>query len=101
MDPRAEALARAHELATQFLAGLPNRPVWPRASYDEMVTAFGGDLPEQGLDPVAVLDELSSTADPGLVGIAGGRFFGFVIGGELLRRSGQTCSPRCGTRTPP
>ena len=83
MDERVRALARAHELAVEFLAGVDGRPVWPRMSYEEMLTAFDGVLPTQGSDPVAVVEELASRADPGLVAIPGGRFFGFVIGGEL------------------
>ena len=45
--------------------------------------AFDGPMPESGADPVAVVDELAATADPGLAGTAGPRFFGFVIGGHL------------------
>ncbi len=82
-DRRSAALGRAHELAMSFLAGLDERPVWARASYDAMLAALGGDLPREGTDPVAVIDDLAARADPGLVGIAGGRFFGFVIGGGL------------------
>ncbi|KHL13396.1 glutamate/tyrosine decarboxylase-like PLP-dependent enzyme [Mumia flava] len=82
-DGRARALETAHENARRFLAGLDDRPVWPRAEYDAMLEAFGGPLPAAGADPAAVVDELARIADPGLAGIAGGRFFGFVIGGEL------------------
>jgi len=81
-DGRRAALAKAHELAGRFLDGLEDRPVWPRATYDEMLVALGGELADTGQDPVAVLDDLARLADPGLTGIAGGRFFGFVIGGE-------------------
>ena len=83
MDDAGRVLSRAEELAQQFLAGLGERPVWPRATFEEMLTAFDGPMPESGADPVAVVDELAATADPGLAGTAGPRFFGFVIGGHL------------------
>ncbi|WP_404472218.1 pyridoxal phosphate-dependent decarboxylase family protein [Microbacterium aerolatum] len=81
MDERERALDAAHRHAAGFLESLDDRPVWPRASLDEMVAAFGGPLAEEGLDPAAVVDEIAERADPGLVAIPGGRFFGFVIGG--------------------
>ncbi|MBT2475403.1 aspartate aminotransferase family protein [Microbacterium sp. ISL-103] len=80
-DDRTRALDVAHLRATEFLATLDDRPVWPRASLDEMLQAFGGPLREEGLDPALVVEEIASRADPGLVAIPGGRFFGFVIGG--------------------
>ena len=83
MDDTGRVLSRAHELAEEFLAGLDARPVWPRATFEEMLAALGGPLPEAGEDPVAVVDRLAATADPGLSGTAGPRFFGFVIGGSL------------------
>jgi glutamate/tyrosine decarboxylase-like PLP-dependent enzyme len=82
-DERRRALDRAYELATGFLETLDHRPVWPPATYEEMLTAFGGELPDTGSDPVEVLEDLARRASPGISGIAGGRFFGFVIGGEL------------------
>jgi len=88
MDDRQRALARAAELAGAFLDTLDERPVWPRATYQEMLEILGGDLPTSGADPVAVIEELARRADPGLAGIAGGRFFGFVIGGELPAAAG-------------
>ncbi len=82
-DARARALDSAHRAALGFLESVSERPVWPRASLDQMLEAFGGPLPEAGVDPVKVIDEIAERADPGLVAIPGGRFFGFVIGGTL------------------
>ncbi|MGW9156027.1 pyridoxal phosphate-dependent decarboxylase family protein [Microbacterium sp. NPDC055665] len=81
MEDRERALDAAHRRATEFLGTLDERPVWPRASLEDMLGAFGGSLPEHGADPTAVIEEMAVRADPGLVAIPGGRFFGFVIGG--------------------
>jgi glutamate/tyrosine decarboxylase-like PLP-dependent enzyme len=83
MDSRESALQVAHDRAVAFLASLDARPVWPRASYDEMLAALGGPLPRAGTDAAKVVDELARAADPGLDAMPGGRFFGFVIGGSL------------------
>lgn len=83
MDEREAALDAAHRAAVRFLSSLDERPVWPRADLDEMIAAVGGPLPEGGEKPAAVIEELAARADPGLVAIPGGRFFGFVIGGTL------------------
>ncbi|WP_337749879.1 pyridoxal phosphate-dependent decarboxylase family protein [Microbacterium sp. B19(2022)] len=80
-DDRSRALETAHHAALRFLDSVAERPVWPRASLDDMLTAFGGPLPEHGMDPATVVEEMAVLADPGLVAIPGGRFFGFVIGG--------------------
>lgn len=80
MNDRAKALDAAHRRATEFLQGLDDRPVWPRASFDDMMTRFDGPLPDEGVDPADVVDQIVLAADPGLVAIPGGRFFGFVIG---------------------
>lgn len=81
MDARGRALEAAHRRASEFLRDVDDRPVWPRAGLEEMLTAFGGPLAEEGTDPAAVIEEIASRAEPGLVAIPGGRFFGFVIGG--------------------
>lgn len=83
MDERERALDAAHRAATDYLATLDERPVWPRATLDEMRAVFGGPLPEAGVAAAEVVEELARGADPGLVAIPGGRFFGFVIGGTL------------------
>jgi len=45
--------------------------------------ALGGALPDGPTDPRRVLDELAAAADPGIVAMPSGRYFGFVIGGGL------------------
>src|SRR5262245_64319650 len=81
--PTEAALDRASSHARAFLAGLPDRPVAPTVPLDELRRRFGGPLPETGSDPAAVVDELATNAEGGLVASAGPRFFGFVIGGSL------------------
>lgn len=83
MDERERALGAAYRAALAFFDELDERPVWPRADVDDMLTAFGWELPENPVDAGRVIAELAARAEPGLVGIAGGRFFGFVIGGTL------------------
>ncbi len=83
MDERASALDAAHSAATGFLASVGSRPVWPQATAEELRGALGGPLPERGEDAAAVVTALARDADAGLAAIPGGRFFGFVTGGEL------------------
>ncbi|MFT4136983.1 pyridoxal phosphate-dependent decarboxylase family protein [Microbacterium sp.] len=83
MDERATALDAARAAARTFFDSLDDRPVWPRATLDDMVAQFGGPLPDAGTDAAELVADLARRADPGLVAIPGGRFFGFVIGGTL------------------
>src|SRR5947209_8407870 len=77
------ALERAAELAREYVATLPSRPVGATASLEELRNRFGGPLPDRGEDPVAVVEALAASAEGGLIGSAGPRYFGFVIGGSL------------------
>lgn len=74
---------RATELARDFLDGLDERHVGPRAPASEIRGRLPRDLPAAGMKPVAILDELATAAEPGLVASAGPRYFGFVVGGTL------------------
>jgi glutamate/tyrosine decarboxylase-like PLP-dependent enzyme len=69
--------------AAQYLDSLDARPVREEATVAELREALGGPLPEGPLDPEQVVSELIAGAEPGLVGIPSGRYFGFVIGGSL------------------
>jgi glutamate/tyrosine decarboxylase-like PLP-dependent enzyme len=73
--------ATAH--ATGFLEELPERRVAPTATAEELRKVLGGPLPDSPGDPRRVIAELARAVEPGLMATAGGRFFGFVIGGSL------------------
>jgi glutamate/tyrosine decarboxylase-like PLP-dependent enzyme len=77
------ALDVAAERGARFLESLPDRPVWPRASLAELRERLDGELPDGPSDPADVVAELAAAADPGLVAMPGGRYFGFVIGGSV------------------
>jgi glutamate/tyrosine decarboxylase-like PLP-dependent enzyme len=76
-------LERTTRLAQAWLDSLPTRRVGPAADFDAMHTAFDAPLPEAGKDPERIISELAAAAEPGLMGSAGPRFFGFVMGGTL------------------
>jgi glutamate/tyrosine decarboxylase-like PLP-dependent enzyme len=73
--------ATAH--ATKFLEELPERRVAPTATAEELRKVLAGPLPDSPGDPRRVIAELARAVEPGLMATAGGRFFGFVIGGSL------------------
>ncbi len=81
-DPAA-LLARTAELAASFLDTVGERPVRATATRSELLAALGGPLPAEGDAPLAVVERLARDAEPGVIGIAGPRYFGFVIGGSL------------------
>jgi glutamate/tyrosine decarboxylase-like PLP-dependent enzyme len=77
------ALRKAAELAEEHLAGIADRRVGAALSYEDVVAALDGPLPEHGEDPVAVIEQLAATAGPATVASPGPRYFGFVTGGAL------------------
>ncbi|MEZ0239466.1 MAG: aspartate aminotransferase family protein [Chloroflexota bacterium] len=83
MTDRGTLLRRTAEIAADFLDRLPTRPVSRPVDLAKLRTAFGGALPDDPGDPGAVIEGLAQAAEPGLVGSAGPRYFGFVIGGSL------------------
>ncbi|MDQ1422389.1 MAG: hypothetical protein QOJ52_4351, partial [Acidimicrobiaceae bacterium] len=68
-DAFAPALQAAHDHALRWLASQDTRPVPPRASFDELVSALGGPLPDAATDPAAVIDLLATKAEAGLMAI--------------------------------
>jgi glutamate/tyrosine decarboxylase-like PLP-dependent enzyme len=83
VDPLKEALDLTAAYAAQFLGTLDERPVRAEASIEELREALDGPLPEAGREPAQVIAELIAAAEPGVVAMPGGRYFGFVIGGAL------------------
>jgi glutamate/tyrosine decarboxylase-like PLP-dependent enzyme len=82
MDER-ELLHAAADYAADFLDTLDDRAIRHEADAGELYEALGGPLPEDGLEARAVLSSLVEAAEPGLVGSASGRYFGFVVGGGM------------------
>jgi glutamate/tyrosine decarboxylase-like PLP-dependent enzyme len=78
-----DLLRQTAELAADFLDSLDDRPVFPRVSAEELRRSLGGPLPDAPTDPREVIERLVEAADPGIVAIPSGRYFGFVIGGGL------------------
>ena len=78
-----ELLHATADYAADFIETLGERPIRAEADVEELTSALGGPLPEEGTDARAVIASLVEDASPGIVGIPSGRFFGFVIGGAL------------------
>jgi glutamate/tyrosine decarboxylase-like PLP-dependent enzyme len=77
------ALERATQLALDYLESLDEAPVCARTSLAELRRRLGPALPDDGADPVTVVEELARGVEGGLLGNAGGRFYGWVIGAGL------------------
>jgi glutamate/tyrosine decarboxylase-like PLP-dependent enzyme len=81
-DVRA-LLERTAAIAADYLESLDIRPVFPRATPAELRAALGGPLPEEPRSAAEVVQDLAAAAEPGVVAMGSGRYFGFVIGGGL------------------
>src|SRR5262249_6507565 len=69
--------------AAKYLETLPHRPVAPKITLEELRLRLAKPLPETGLAPDKVIDELVRDIDDGILRSGSGRFFGWVIGGTL------------------
>jgi len=69
--------------AIRFLEGLPGRNVSPDSNALAALKLFDEALPEDGESDAATLALLDDVGSPAAIGMAGPRFFGFVIGGAL------------------
>lgn len=82
-DRQQLALEHASRLSISFLDALDTTPVNATATLAELRARLMRPLSNDGVDPVTVIDDLARAVDGGLLGSAGGRFFGWVIGGGL------------------
>ncbi|MGH9562581.1 MAG: pyridoxal phosphate-dependent decarboxylase family protein, partial [Terracidiphilus sp.] len=76
-------LQLAAESATEYLRCLDARPVAPKPEAVAALRTLCGPLPETGTGADEVVRLLHEIGGPATVATAGGRFFGFVIGGCL------------------
>jgi glutamate/tyrosine decarboxylase-like PLP-dependent enzyme len=83
MTDARKILERVFEEATGFLDGLPGRRVAARTDVEGVAAALRRPLPDDGAEPLEVIEELIAGAEPGVLATPSGRFFGWVIGGVL------------------
>lgn len=76
-------LERAFTHALHYLEYLDQTSVSATASLADLRTRLARPLAQEGMDAVHVIDELVADVDGGVVGTAGGRFFGWVVGGAV------------------
>ncbi len=78
-----DVLQHAFQHGEQFIAELDDMPVGGSVSKSRLSEQLAGELPERGIAPTEVIDQLVDATAGGLLGSRGGRFYGWVIGGSL------------------
>src|SRR5580692_5284170 len=78
-----DLLCSAATRAARYLEDIQERRVRPSPESIRGLEQFSEPLPETSTDPAEVLALLDDFGSPATVGMAGPRFFGFVIGGAL------------------
>jgi glutamate/tyrosine decarboxylase-like PLP-dependent enzyme len=78
-----ELLRSAADRAARYLSDIQTRRVSPSSEAVRNLDALLEPLPDGPSDPAEVLRSLDEIGSPATMGIAGPRFFGFVIGGSL------------------
>jgi len=86
LDPQRgseEVLRVAAERSCEYLRGLPQREVAPRAAAIADLQRFREALPERPCEAAEVVEMMHRFGAPATVATTGGRYFGFVIGGTV------------------
>ena len=84
LDPNfRKALDTSFEEAIRFLESLDQMSVAATADVYQLREQLTKPLADDGIDPQRAVAELARDVNGGLLGSAGGRFFGWVIGGVL------------------
>ncbi len=78
-----QILQNTAERASRYLESLESRPVFPTPEALNRLAALDTPIPDHPESPEQTLAALDEYASPATVGMAGSRYFGFVIGGSL------------------
>jgi len=76
-------LKRAAELAAEYIESFDHQNVSEEPDPKVLRDRLSKELTNNGLPPLQVINELAEDAKDGLLNTAGGRFFGWVIGGGI------------------
>jgi glutamate/tyrosine decarboxylase-like PLP-dependent enzyme len=76
-------LEAAFHSALSYLENLDESPAAATADLLTLRNQLSKPLTSEGVDPEQIIDELVQDVKGGLLGSAGGRFFGWVVGGSL------------------
>ncbi|HWZ46506.1 MAG TPA: pyridoxal-dependent decarboxylase [Candidatus Saccharimonadales bacterium] len=76
-------LETAFKGALAYLEGLDRNPAAVTVDLHTLRERLNRPLTRQGVPPEQVVDELIQDVEGGIIGSAGGRFYGWVIGGTL------------------
>jgi glutamate/tyrosine decarboxylase-like PLP-dependent enzyme len=79
----SDLLDDAAHRATRYLTHIGARSVAPTSAALSALSVFDRSIPDQSCAAEEVLAELDEFGSPATMASAGGRFFGFVIGGSL------------------
>ena len=82
-DSSLSVLSLAQHHALSFLTNLDRAPVGATVDVQTLRQRLNKPLADSGLPPEQVITDLVKDVEGGLLGSAGGRFFGWVIGGSL------------------
>ena len=82
-SPFGKSLSAAFEHSLQYLESLDTAPVDATVSLQTLRARLTKSLQDECMPPEQVVADLIHDADGGIVGSAGGRFFGWVVGGAL------------------
>ena len=80
---QSSLLTSTADKISEYLSSLENRPVYPLIEDLQSLDQLDFELSDNGEEAGRVMDLLHRVGSPGTVATAGGRYFGFVIGGTL------------------
>ncbi len=83
MDQFSETLSDTAKRAANYLRRIGERRVAPPTAAIDGLKALAGPLPDSAASPDEILALLDNVAAPATVASAGGRYFGFVVGGAV------------------
>ena len=86
-----DLLRTTAQRAARYLADLKDRGVAPTPQALANLGRLDETLPQRPTDPAAVIALLDAIGSPATVASAGGRFFGFVVGGSLPATVAASC----------